>query len=38
MNKDSLKDNLDSSALEALHVCYDELISLGNNIKLFEIL
>ena len=33
VNKDSLEDNLDSSTLEAVHVCYDELVAYGNNIK-----
>ena len=36
MNKYSLKDNLDSSTLEAQCVCYDELITQSNNIKSFE--
>ena len=36
MNKDSLKDNLDSSTLEAQCVCYDELITQSNNIKSFQ--
>ena len=37
VNKDSLEDNLDSSSLEALRVCYDELIAQGGKIKSFEI-
>ena len=37
MNKDSPKDNLDSSTSEALQVCCDELIAQGNNNKSFEI-
>ena len=36
VNKDSVNGNLDSSTLEALRVCYDELIVEGNNIKSFE--
>lgn len=36
-NKDTLKDNFDSLTLEALCVCYDELIVHKNNIKSFEI-
>ena len=37
MNKDSLKDNLDSSTSEALQVCCGELTAQGNNNKSFEI-
>ena len=37
MNKDSPKDNLDSSTSESLQACCDELIVQGNNNKSFEI-